>query len=203
MPYTDFTLDSLLTKFNIGTEIAVLFPDLAPVTPPHDLKITLANSMDLALLSEKARSEYIVAPLLMAVRLMLNKQVSIYSGQRLDVDPAAGLYGECDFLLTMTKPLPFIKAPIVSVIEAKKNDIDLGLGQCAAQMLGSVRFNQRTSPELDTAYGCVTTGETWQFLRLQKEMVSLDQNRYYLKNELGLILAAFLTALSPYLPESS
>lgn len=202
MPYTDFTLDSLLAKFDIVAEIAVLFPDLAPAVPPHDLEVTLANSMDLALLSEKARSEYIVAPVLMAVRLMLDKKIAIYSGQRLDVDPATGLYGECDFLLTMTKPLPFIKAPIVSVTEAKKNDIDIGIGQCAAQMLGSLRFNQRTSPNFNTTYGCVTTGEAWQFLRLHNEILSLDQNRYYLKNELGLILAVFMTALSPYLSDS-
>ena len=40
-----------------------------------------------ALLSEKARSEFIVAPILLTCREALHGSVHIYSGMRLDVDP--------------------------------------------------------------------------------------------------------------------
>ncbi len=52
------------------------------------------------------------------------------------------------------------------ILEAKKNDIEEGLGQCAAQMLGAVRYNEREGKAVPSVYGCVTTGEAWQFLKL-------------------------------------
>jgi hypothetical protein len=54
--------------------------------------------MQLALLSEKARSEFIVAPVLLVARELSHDTVAIYSGQRLDVDASRGLQGECDFI---------------------------------------------------------------------------------------------------------
>jgi hypothetical protein len=40
-------------------------------------------------------------------------------------------------------------------------------------------------------YGCVTTGEDWQFLRLDDSAIVYDTNRMY-RNDLGRILAAFI-----------
>ena len=61
--------------------------------------------MQLALVSEKARSEFIVAPILLAVRDLSGGRVSILSGQRLNVDPARGLLGEVRFILGCSEPL--------------------------------------------------------------------------------------------------
>ncbi len=91
--------------------------------------------MQLALVSEKARSEFVVAPILLAAREMSRETLTIYSGQRLDVDPERGLQGECDFILALSAPLPRLRAPLLIIVEAKKNDIEAGLGQCVAQMV--------------------------------------------------------------------
>ena len=108
-----------------------------------------------------------------------------------------GLVGECAFILTNTPALPIIQAPIISIVEAKKNDIESGLGQCAAQMVGAQRVNQREGTGIDTVYGCVTTGETWQFLRLAVTTLTIDSERYYI-NELGRILAVLQTIVDFY-----
>ncbi len=114
----------------------------------------------------------------------------IYSGQRLDIQPERGLVGECDFILARTPPVPVLRAPIVTIVVAKKNDIEAGLGQCVAQMVGARLFNERTGKVGQPLFGCVTTGEDWQFLELQAEVVAIDRRRYYIDN-IGMILAVF------------
>jgi hypothetical protein len=104
-----------------------LFPGLAPATVPGWLDDFLGRTTQLALVSEKARSEFLVAPILLAARELTGNVVAIYSGQRLDVDPARGLQGECDFLLARSEPVPRLRAPLLPVVEAKKNDIEGGL----------------------------------------------------------------------------
>ena len=65
------------------------------------------------LLSEKARSEFIVVPILLACQEMSAGALAIYSGQRLDVDSDQGLVGECDFILSAVPPVPALRAPLV------------------------------------------------------------------------------------------
>ena len=79
----------------------------------------------------------------------------------------------------------------MTIVEAKKNDIEAGLGQCIAQMVAAQLFNER-SGRSGGVYGCVTTGEDWQFLRLDGQVVIIDTTRRYI-NDVGSILAAFLS----------
>ena len=75
-----------------------------------------------------------------------------------------------------------LQAPLLTVVEAKQHDIDAGLGQCIAQMIGIQRFNQNHSEAIDSVFGCVTTGEIWQFLRLSGAEITIDSDRFYIRN---------------------
>ena len=130
----------------------------------------------------------------MAARELTEDEFSIYSGQRLDVDPARGLMGECDYILALTPPIPRLKAPLVIVLEAKKGDLESALGQCVAQMIGAQVFNERTGQGHLHLYGCVTSGEVWQFLRLEGNEITIDRVRLFLDN-VGGILAAIQVIL--------
>lgn len=198
MAYTDFTLETAESELGVTTRPGDLFPDLQPVAPPGWLVDALRRGRRLALVSEKARSEFIVAPLLLAVRELSLDTIAILSGQRLDVDPVRKLLGECDFLLALSEPVPRLRSPLVAVVEAKKNDIDGGLGQCVAQMVAVAEYNNRAGETPRTIHGCVTTGEDWQFLRLAGAAVTLHLHRMYIDNP-GLILAAFGLAVRPSL----
>jgi hypothetical protein len=189
MAYTDFTLETAETNLGVTSRPGDLFPGLCPVPVPPWLQESLARGMSLALLSEKARSEFVVAPILLAARELSHDAVAIYSGQRLDVDPSRGLQGECDFILALSPPVPRLRAPLVTIVEAKKNDIEAGLGQCVAQMVAARLFNEKYGQPLPAIFGCVTTGEAWQFLRLEGDAVILDRTRLYIAT-VGLILAA-------------
>lgn len=196
MAYADFSLESLRSSFGIGIEQAPLFPEARPIAVPAWLRETLDKGATIALGSEKARSEFIIAPILLALRDLAEGHISIYSGQRLDGDANVGLSGECDFIIAATPPLPILQAPLLSVVEAKKNDIESGLGQCAAQMLGAQRFNKRDNANIEILYGCVTTGEAWQFLKFHGTQLTIDSERYYI-NELPSVLGVLHAMVAP------
>ena len=198
MPYTDFDLDTLRHRFMLTIRTEHLFPSAQARAVPQWLQQTLEKGMPFALVSEKARSEFIIVPVLLTVRDLAHERVTIYSGQRLDGDANAGLTGECDFILTTTPPLPIIQAPIISIVEAKKNDIEGGLGQCAAQMLGAQRFNARDNTGISTIYGCVTTGEAWQFMKLTGDILIINNERYYI-TEIDTILGIFTAIIIEYI----
>ena len=187
MAFSDFTLEMVQQRLGITTEPADLFPTLTDVVVPPWLLETLNRATPLALISEKSRSEFIVAPILTAVRELVDTPLSIYSGQRLDVDPERGLVGECDFILAAAPPVPPLRAPVIVVVEAKKNDVEAGLGQCVAQMLAAALFNQTAEGSPRSVFGCVTTGEAWQFLRLGEGIAQIDRRRFYIDNPQSIL----------------
>jgi hypothetical protein len=200
MAYTDFTLESAEADLGVTSHPGVLFPQLQPLPVPAWLQDILTRGMRLALVSEKARSEFIVAPILLAVREQSGERIAILSGQRLDVDAGRRLLGECDFILALSEPVPRLRAPLLTIVEAKKNDIEAGLGQCVAQMVAVQIYNERSGQPLPAVHGCVTTGESWQFLRLAGVKVTIDQGRFYIDNVGGILAALQATVRQPGLP---
>jgi hypothetical protein len=195
MAYTEFTLETVESAFGLISQPGELFPGLCPVPVPDWLTDYLGRGQRVAaLVSEKARSEFLVAPILMAAREFAPGEITIYSGQRLDVDPGRGLVGECDYILALTPPVPRLRAPLLTILEAKKGDLEAGLGQCVAQMLGARLFNERSGQHLPCVHGCVTSGEVWQFLRLEGNEITIDRVRLFLDN-VGGILAALQAIL--------
>jgi hypothetical protein len=54
-------------------------------------------------------------------------------------------------------------------------------------MLGAQIFNRNEGNEIEWIYGCVTTGETWQFLKLKDNIITINTTRYYINNIAKLI----------------
>ena len=91
-----------------------------------------------------------------------------------------------------------IEAPLISVVEAKKNDLELGVYQCAAQMLGVQAYNKRYGKEVPVIFGCVTTADNWQFLKLEDKQFTIDENRYYI-SDIEEVMGAFQGIIDYYL----
>src|SRR5579871_894898 len=98
MSYLDFTLQSIEATFGVVARTAPLFAELEPMSAPSWLQELLERSLQLPMVSEKARSELIVMPVLLACRELSDNAITVFSGSRLDVGPEQGLVGECDFL---------------------------------------------------------------------------------------------------------
>jgi len=137
--------------------------------------------------TEKACSELIIINIFLEIKIQL--RVSFFSGIEFTVDKELGLNGFCDFIISQSSEQLFLESPIVVIVEAKKNDIKEGLGQCVAQMLGATLFNQNQNEnkEFPVIYGCVTTGEIWQFLKLKEKTFYVDSQHYYI-NELAKLI---------------
>jgi len=181
MPYSDFRLPDVLEKFSLVTrEAPGLFADRPPVAPSSHLLETLRFNVPLAtsIGSEKARSELIIAPVLVELKRLHQRVIALFSGIELTVDPSAGLTGTCDFLLSRGSEQLFMKAPILALVEAKREDMLVGLGQCAAEMVAARIFNTRANNEIDTVHGVVTTGTAWKFMSLSGSTLSIDLNEY-------------------------
>lgn len=100
--------------------------------------LTKNLQLAIALNTEKARSELLICPLLLAVKEALSNSVSLFSGEEFNVDAETGLTGVCDYLFSCSPEQLFIKAPVAVIIEAKKEDLKGGLGQCIAAMIAAV-----------------------------------------------------------------
>ena len=185
MSYSKFTLEEVLTKFDLTlVENLGKFNNLPEVTPSQLLKETLEDNIPLAvaIATEKARSELIVSPILVAVRKHLNKQISLFSGMEFNVNIELGLTGFCHFIISRSNLQTIIQAPVVTLVEAKNNNIKSGFGQCLAEMVAAQIFNQNRGNQIPQIYGAITTGTAWQFLELEGQNVVLDLEGYSLKN---------------------
>jgi hypothetical protein len=182
MPYSSFTIAQVKRQFQIEVVTEPFFSNVQPLTPGEWLTTLLAKSAPLAVTlgTEKVRSELIIAPLLFEFRELLDRQVSFFSGADFTIDLESGLNGVCDFLLTRSTSEVNIEAPAIVIIEAKKGELNVGWGQCAAEMIAAQKFNLAAGQEVPTIYGCVTTGTMWQFLKLTGQVLTIDVTEYSL-----------------------
>lgn len=202
MVYSDFSLAKVKKDFGLTLdESRNLFAEIKPVLPSETLKTLLIDYIPLAtsISTEKARSEFLIAPILAEVRRLLNNQISLFSGNEFNVDAKRGLQGFCDYIISSSREQLFITAPVTIIFEAKKEDIIGGLGQCVAAMVAAQCFNQNQGNEVQRVYGSVTTGTNWKFLFLEGTTVYIDEIEYYIKEVeriLGILLQPFQPALT-------
>ncbi|MBW4554567.1 MAG: hypothetical protein KME59_01250 [Trichormus sp. ATA11-4-KO1] len=182
MPYSQFTtITKVKEAFNLTTVEGVSFlPALDPIPPSPTLAAILEENLPLAVAtgSEKARSELIISPVLVEVRRILNRQISLFSGEDFNVDESLGLNGRCDFLISRSPELLAVEAPAVIIVEAKQADLKPGIGQCVAEMVAAQKFNALRDKPLTYIYGVISNGIQWQFLQLDATTVMVDLTIY-------------------------
>ncbi|CBN58664.1 MULTISPECIES: hypothetical protein [Kamptonema] len=176
MPYSQFTLTKVKKDFKLTiVEGEQFFPSIKPITPSSRLVSELEDlTWTIAVGSEKARSEAIIYPVLQEVRRIFDRKISLFSGREFSVDPILDLTGYVDFLIGRSSEQLIIEAPVIVVVEAKKADLNEGLGQCVAEMLAAQRFNEVAENSIPTVYGCISSGTQWRFLKLEKAVVTVD-----------------------------
>ncbi len=181
MAYSEFTLETAQKTFQLDTVRSFgLFSEIEPVAPSAYLTMGLARKASLATAigTEKARSELIVADVLVDLLQHFDHSISLFSGIEFNVDAEKGLTGVCDFLVSLSPEQFYLEAPIIILVEAKNLDLKLGLGQCIAEMIAAQRFNAEKGNDISTVYGASTTGVEWLFLKLQGKCLQLDMATY-------------------------
>jgi hypothetical protein len=180
MPYSSFTLDDVEEKFGLDFQASSFIPELKPILPSEWLKETLLMTLPLAKIagSEKARSEFIIAPILVELIKLTNNEISVFSGEDFTVDRELGLNGICDFIISQSSNQIKVSAPVIALVEAKKGVLKDGWGQCIAEMLAANKFNEHRKKSIEYMYGIVTSGNSWQFLRMKEKTVIIDPDEY-------------------------
>ncbi|MEK8019467.1 MAG: hypothetical protein VSS75_021550 [Candidatus Parabeggiatoa sp.] len=156
MSYSNFTLKRVKKELKIKViEDKDLFSKIKEIQVSDYLLTTLKYNMPLALAvgTEKVRSELLIANILLEVRRLLNDQISFFSGILLDVDKERDLNGFCDFIISKSPEQFYLNAPIITIVEAKNENITGGLGQCIAEMFASNLFNEKEEAPLPKIYG--------------------------------------------------
>ena len=199
MAYSDFTLERACRAFeltpkqevnlHLGEPEVVVRPSLVAMLQEY---VPLATSIH----TEKARSEFIVAPILAEIRRLSDHQISLFSGLEFSVAPEKGLTGVCDFILAKSPVQWYLEAPVLMVVEAKNDNIKAGLGQCLAEMVAARMFNEtHMHGPTNNLRGVVTTGTLWKFLWLVGTEIHIDTEEYHI-DRLGMILAILMDAVA-------
>ena len=183
--YSTFTIEQIKDEF--GVEIETIYGEYEN-TKEFKINDFIANQvlgnvpLALAIGTEKAKSEFLVAPMLGELRRLLDNQISLFSGVEFNVDAKQGLKGVCDFLLSNSPHQYYIDAPIITLVEAKDDDLKDGLPQCLAEMIAAQIFNDRKNIPIKTIHGIVTTGSLWNFVRLEGKTAFVDSKEYSIEN---------------------
>jgi hypothetical protein len=183
MAYNRFTIDSIRKEF--GIEIVgnhLIFNDIHPISPSDLLSKFLERYLPLgsAIGTEKARSEFIIAPMLAEITEITEHRISLFSGTEFNVDEEKGLNGRCDFIISASGNQYALTAPVLTVVEAKNDNINAGFGQCMAEMIAARIFNEAEGNKRKAVYGSVTTGSVWRFLKLEGDRIYIDKKEYFI-----------------------
>ncbi len=194
MAYSDFTLGRVRKELGLViVDRPNLFAHVKSMPPSAFLTQSLVRYTSLASLigTEKAKSEFLIAPILAEVRDQVGNQIGLFSGTEFSVDPEKGLQGFCDFILSRSPEQLDVTAPVAVIVEAKNDNLKSGLGQCIAEMVAAQIFNDREGQPIEVIYGAVTSGTNWRFLRLQGQIIEIDETEYFL-NQIEQILGVLL-----------
>jgi hypothetical protein len=141
----------------------------------------IKNIPKISLNSEVARREFLIAPVLLHLLQCTDLKIS----SEYPVDVGKNLRGTLDYLLRSDKNL--------TVIEAKKADIERGFTQLAVELIAIEKYEENGTNIL---FGAVTTGDLWKFGQLERaeKKITKDINSYRVPADL-LELFTILTGI--------
>jgi hypothetical protein len=182
MAFRDFTFPEVQQALGLTVAEADLFSTVSPAAVREEFAALIRDGADLAqaVNTEKARSEFIIAPILLELRRSLSGSFGLFSGIEFNVDAARGLNGYCDFILTKFPRQLILTAPVVAIVEAKNDNLRSGYGQCIAATVAAQEYNRKTGNSVGDVFGVVTTGSAWKFLKLRETEVVIDIHEYYI-----------------------
>jgi hypothetical protein len=137
-----------------------------------------------SLVNETARREVLISRVVLELVHYTKAQLRI----EYPIKVTEQLQGYLDYLIRTNTEL--------LVIEAKREDLDYGFTQLAAQMIALDQWEK--TPDQAILLGVVTTGKIWQFGRLDRAFKHIDQGleQYRVPEDLDSVMRILVAALS-------
>lgn len=172
MAYGKFkTYEEVATKFNIKLK-EVSFVEEREIEVKKDIFEYIKENLETRrnYVSENAICESIIFPILDVISK--HNGLPLWSHMRFDISEEDGLIGIPDFLVAPASDIgTTFTTPVICVSEAKKENFNEGWAQGLAEMIAAQRFNQKEDLEI---FGIVTTGNFWQFGKLQENILTME-----------------------------
>ena len=178
MGYSSYKKLKIVTKkFGLAAQMVYLFEaeSIQPIAPSSWLVDSLRKAYLTLPTNEKAKSERLVSPILLEILEEFHTHISFFSGEEVNINAQDDLAGPCDFFFTLVPNSPYLELPIVSIVEAKDEDLDWGIAQCAAQVYAANLLNASEDKDMPVLFGCTTTGTEWLFFKFENNTFYVDR----------------------------
>ncbi len=131
------------------------------------------------LTSEGARCEAIIFPVLREVYKGYAEDYALWIKKSIAYDDV--LSGTPDYFVSTRSELGklVVGTPLIMLVEAKKNDFEIGWGQCLAELVAAQKINE--DPE-HPVYGIVSDGTLWQIGHLVGETFTQNRTSFSVDN---------------------
>ena len=183
MSYGKFkSIAEVATIFDINVAGRIPFTNekVLNVLDPILLMLEKNLSNEVNYVSEYAICDALIRPILgIAIE---GYPFNIWSHVPYNVDEEQGLVGEPDYLIATKTKYGTMAKPSLCVVEAKKDNFKEGWTQALAEMVASSLLGA------NTCYGIVTTGDIWQFGKLNDNIFIVDPKSLSATTELKRVL---------------
>lgn len=200
--FSDFKKrDDLVTHLGLEINSDLLTPGekTPPLQPSALLSQYLKEILDtpLQLINEQMAREGLIFPILLEIYKNFKDNISFFAGTEIETNGTAP-GGVCDYVLTGKPRMDVPRLPFICVVEAKKQDFDMGAYQCGAELYACRIKNEQEGFIYPFYFGCVTTGLSWVFIKLEDNLLTRDRYYYTLEN-LPRLLGAWRWVLNQQL----
>lgn len=199
LTFRDMTFEALERQYGLREgRRGILFDEGLPqVAPSATLIENLRRSRRAVMVNERARADRLIMPVLSELEELRIGKIMTFPEVALEAKGVEGLRGNPDFVISGSLTPRLV--PIVTIVEAKKDDTEPGLPQCIAELYASYLINGNRPSKI---HGCVTTGYDWQFVELDgaRKVIHID-TQVYLIAELGKLLGVLCHIVDAALAE--
>lgn len=174
MPYGKFgSVSEVARIFDIEVSANKPFVNKLTVEVPDSDFIRIEKKLadELNFINEITICERIISPILELVSSGY-ASLKIWSHVPYNVDKEKGLVGEPDYLIAPRTKYGDMGVPPLCIVEAKKENFEEGWTQALAEMVAASLQGGKT------CLGVVTTGNTWEFGRLDNGVFTRDPRRF-------------------------
>ena len=136
--------------------------------------------------SEGARCEAVIFPVLREVYKRYAEDYALWIKKPIAYDDV--LSGTPDYFISTRSELGklVVGTPLIMLVEAKKNDFEIGWGQCLAELVAAQKINEDMEHPV---YGIVSDGTLWQIGHLVGETFTQNRTSFSVDN-LPVLFAA-------------
>ena len=182
MPFSDFkAIPDVQERFKIR-HVENDFIDVNHTVSPSEhflQELEFSRQYIPVFASEGARCEAVIFPILREVYKKYAKHYALWIKKPITYDDV--LSGTPDYFISTRSELGklVVGTPLIMLVEAKKNDFEVGWGQCLAELVAAQKINENMEHPV---YGIVSDGTLWQIGHLINETFTQNRTSFSVDN---------------------